>query len=174
MPADAPIADSARNAASQPIDGRQRTAQAGQRIDRGGDDQRALAAEPVGQRALAELSDRQAGEPRGEGELCRAGRRVERRLDGGEGRQVHVRGRRPDRGEEAEQDGQPERGRSCAAGAGVGADPGGEVFVGQVAGGQPQHRHCRIDFLGFELQPFSARKTHSAANAVRLLPSTKG
>ena len=48
--------------------------QAGERIDRGRDDQRPLAAEPVGQCALAELAHREPGEPGGERQLRRTRR----------------------------------------------------------------------------------------------------
>ena len=97
-----------RSKGRKPLDRRcERAAQAGERIDGGGHDQRPFAAEPVGQRALGHLPDRQSREPGGECQLRRAGGRAERGLDRGECGQVHVGGRRPDRGEETEQDGKP-------------------------------------------------------------------
>ena len=71
------------------------------------DHQRDAAAEAVGQRALGDLADGEAGEPGGEGELRGAGGGAEGGLHGREGGQVHVGGGGADGDEQAEEGGQP-------------------------------------------------------------------
>ena len=93
----------------QPADrGRQRAADAGEGEQRGADHQGDAAAEPVGERALGDLADGEAGEPGGEGELRGAGRRCgsEASTAGKAGRYMSV-AAGPDGDEEAEQGGEP-------------------------------------------------------------------
>ncbi len=88
--------------------GRQRAARSRPAVySRGAGDQRPAPAEPVGQRALGDLPDREPQEPGGERDLRRARPPAERRLDRGERRQVHVGRDRPDRREQPEQRRQP-------------------------------------------------------------------
>ena len=120
MPADAPNAATARKmarivrlgASAQPMVLRVKTIKP--------DHQRDAAAEAVRQRALGDLPDGEAGEPRRQRELRGAGGGPEGGLHRRERRQIHIGGGRTDRDEQTEQVGQP--GRVLAGN--VGAHPG--------------------------------------------------
>ena len=108
MLAEAPNAATARNRASQPMEGASAQPMVASVNSAVPTMQWTAPAEAVGQRALGDLPDGQAGEPGGQGELrgARGACRSEC-LHRRERRQVHVGGGRPDGDEEAEQGREP-------------------------------------------------------------------